>query len=58
MLMKNIKINEEYKDKNKRRDKTEDHEAICHKVAWSAVKKKYQKDKDGNWKEKNQSIDK
>lgn len=27
-------------------------EEAAHKVAWAAVKKKYQKDKDGKWKSK------
>ncbi|MFN7662910.1 MAG: ChaB family protein [Alphaproteobacteria bacterium] len=27
-------------------------EEICHRVAWSAVKKKYKKGKDGRWVEK------
>lgn len=40
---------EEYKDDSKR--KTEESlEQICHKVAWSAVKKKYHK-KDSQWTE-------
>lgn len=42
----------EYHLKKKRRDPSEDLESICHKVAWTAVKKKYHKDKDGNWTEK------
>lgn len=40
---------DEYKDKNKRRDPEESLEEISHKVAWSAVKKKYKKGEDGNW---------
>lgn len=27
-------------------------EEVAHKVAWSAVKNKYKKDQQGNWKEK------
>jgi cation transport regulator len=39
----------EYHLKKNRRDPSEDLDSICHKVAWSAVKKKYHKDNDGNW---------
>jgi cation transport regulator len=42
---------EEYSSPNKRRG-PESREEAAHKVAWSAVKKKYHKDKDGNWTEK------
>lgn len=43
---------EEYKNKNKRRNQDEDLEVICHKIAWSAVKNKYDKDQKGQWVEK------
>lgn len=36
---------EEYK-------KREDREVISHKVAWTAVKKSYEKSEDGKWKKK------
>lgn len=39
----------EYKDSEKRRDLEESLEEISHRVAWSAVKKKYAKKSDGNW---------
>ena len=39
---------DEYKDPAKRKGKTS-HEETAHKVAWSAVKKKYKKGEDGNW---------
>ena len=39
---------EEYADKVKRRY-TLPLEVIAHKVAWSAVKKKYHKDESGDW---------
>lgn len=42
----------EYHAKKNRRDPDEDLDAICHKVAWTAVKKKYKKSKEGNWIEK------
>lgn len=42
----------EYHLKKNRRNPKEDLESICHKVTWTAVKKKYKKDKDGNWTEK------
>jgi cation transport regulator len=41
----------EYKDPSERRGK-ESREEVAHKVAWSAVKKVYEKDSDGNWVEK------
>ena len=38
---------EKYKDPDKRRGgKKESKEEVAHKVAWSAVKKKYKKDKE------------
>ena len=41
---------EQYKDPDKRRGgKKESVEEVAHKVAWSAVKKKYKKDKDDEW---------
>lgn len=42
---------EEYKAAKKRRG-NETREEVSHKVAWSAVKKKYRKNTDGNWVEK------
>jgi len=42
---------EEYKDSEDRRDNA-DLEEVAHKVAWSAVKKKYQKGADEKWHEK------
>ncbi|MDF2576989.1 MAG: cation transport regulator ChaB [Chlamydiales bacterium] len=41
---------EEYKDPDKRKDDSS-HESVCHKVAWSAVEKKYIKNGD-RWVEK------
>lgn len=41
----------EYKDPSKRKNNTS-HEETAHKVAWAAVKKKYKKDSDGNWRAK------
>lgn len=40
---------EEYKNPQKRRNKEEPLEKTCHRVAWSAVKKVYEKGADGNW---------
>jgi cation transport regulator len=40
---------ETYKDSSKRRDSHEELEILCHKVAWSAVKKKYEKGCDNHW---------
>lgn len=41
---------EQYKDPDKRRGgKKESKEEVAHKVAWSAVKKKYKKDKVNEW---------
>ncbi len=42
----------EYFSKKNRRNPEEDLESVCHKVAWSAVKAKYHKDKNENWVEK------
>lgn len=42
---------DEYKDPKDRRG-DEDREEVAHKVAWSAVKKKYEKTEDGKWHEK------
>jgi cation transport regulator len=39
---------EEYADPAKRRGH-ESREEVSHKVAWSAVEKKYKKDENGNW---------
>ncbi len=41
----------EYADPDKRRDDAS-REETAHRVAWSAVKTKYEKDSDGNWKKK------
>lgn len=40
---------QEYKDPQKRKSPEDDLEAIAHKVAWSAVKRKYKKGDDGMW---------
>ena len=41
---------EQYKDPDKRRGgKKESKEEVAHKVAWSAVKKKYKKSEDDKW---------
>jgi|SRR5687767_2507685 len=41
---------EQYEDPDKRRGgKKESNEEVAHKVAWSAVKKKYKKGEDGKW---------
>ena len=39
---------DEYKDPSKRRDHA-DREEVAHRVAWSAVKQKYEKGHDGRW---------
>lgn len=39
---------EEYKDPEDRRDDA-DREEVSHRVAWAAVKHKYQKGDDGQW---------
>lgn len=39
---------DEYKDANERRD-NDDRETVAHKVAWAAVKKKYEKGTDDKW---------
>ncbi|MDB5165658.1 MAG: putative cation transport regulator [Candidatus Saccharibacteria bacterium] len=39
---------EQYKDPEDRRDDA-DREEVAHRVAWSAVKLKYEKDDDGKW---------
>lgn len=41
----------EYKDASDR-NSDDDREVTAHKVAWSAVKQKYEKGDDGNWHEK------
>lgn len=41
----------EYKDAKDRKDDA-DREETAHKVAWSAVKKTYEKGSDGTWQEK------
>lgn len=44
---------EQYKDPKERRDPSEDREQVAAKVAWSAVKKEYEKDEEtGKWKKK------
>lgn len=42
---------EQYKDPSERKEDAS-REETAHKVAWSAVKKKYEKDPKGNWVEK------
>ncbi len=42
---------EQYKDPEKRRDDAS-FEEVAHRVAWSAVKKKYTKKENGDWAEK------
>jgi cation transport regulator len=42
---------DEYKDPKDRRG-DEDREEVAHKVAWSAVKNRYEKAGDGKWHEK------
>lgn len=44
---------DEYKDPDKRRG-NESHEEVAHKVAWSAVKDKYEKSESGDWKRSNE----
>lgn len=39
---------EQYKEPSERRE-NESREEVAHKVAWSAVKKIYEKDSKGNW---------
>jgi cation transport regulator len=39
---------EQYKDPHERRDDAS-REEVAHRVAWSAVKEKYEKDADGHW---------
>jgi cation transport regulator len=43
---------DEYKDPSERRDDASQEE-VAHRVAWSAVKQKYEKDDDDKWHEKN-----
>ncbi|PRQ01189.1 putative cation transport regulator ChaB [Enhygromyxa salina] len=48
---------EQYKDPKERRDKDDTREETAHKVAWAAVKKKYEKpdedgDQGGKWRAK------
>lgn len=43
---------EEYKEPSERRG-DESREEAAHKVAWSAVKRVYEKDSKGNWVKKN-----
>lgn len=42
---------DQYKDPDKRRGKAS-REEVANKVAWSAVKKEYEKDSSGKWKKK------
>jgi cation transport regulator len=42
---------DEYKKPEARRDNA-DREEVAHRVAWSAVKKTYEKGDDGSWREK------
>jgi cation transport regulator len=44
---------DEYKDADKRRDDSS-REEVAHKVAWSAVKEKYEKSESGQWKRSNE----
>lgn len=45
---------EEYRNPEKRRDDAS-HEETAHRVAWAAVKNKYEKDEEtGNWKKKSE----
>jgi cation transport regulator len=39
----------QYKSPSKRRDPHESQEQVSHKIAWSAVEKKYKKDANGKW---------
>lgn len=39
---------DEYQDPSKRRGSA-DHEEVAHRVAWSAVKQKYEKGSDDKW---------
>ena len=39
---------DEYEDPDKRRDSA-DREQVAHRVAWSAVKRKYEKGENGQW---------
>ena len=43
---------DEYKNPDNRRDDA-DREEVAHRVAWSAVKKKYEKGHSGEWQAKN-----
>lgn len=43
---------DQYKDPDDRQG-DDSREEVAHKVAWSAVKKKYHKGQDGNWHEHN-----
>jgi len=40
---------QEYFHKNKRRSENDNLEEICHRVAWAAVKKVYDKNDEGRW---------
>lgn len=42
---------DEYENPEDRRDDA-DREEVAHRVAWAAVKKKYQKESDGAWRQK------
>lgn len=46
----------EYRDPEKRRS-NDDRESTAHKVAWSAVKKEYEKGNDGKWHRKSDAGD-
>lgn len=48
---------QEYKNPKKRRNPEEDLEVIAHKVAWSAVKRKYEKGNNGDWYLKEEKSD-
>lgn len=47
---------DEYKEPEKRRS-SDDRESTAHKVAWSAVKKEYEKGNDGKWHRKSGGRD-
>lgn len=40
---------EEYADREKRREPESSREEVAHRVAWAAVKQKYEKAEDGKW---------
>jgi cation transport regulator len=40
---------EQYKDPQERREEDDSREETAHKVAWNAIKQKYEKGDDGKW---------